>query len=83
MVSFLGRLRYYLNESLLVQIYQSIILPNFDYADIVWNSASKSNLEQLQKLQNRAGRIILKVNPQNRISNVYIHDTLKWEILKV
>ena len=82
MVSFLGRLRHTLNESYLNLIYQSVILPNFDYADIIWQSSSQFYLDQLQKLQNRAGRIILKVNPQNYTSNFQIHDLLKWETLK-
>ena len=35
LIIFLGRLRHYLNEPSLKLIYQSIILPMFDYADVV------------------------------------------------
>jgi len=38
-----------------------MILPHFDYANIVWSSCDKGNLDKLQKLQNVAMRIILSV----------------------
>lgn len=82
MVSFLGRLKYLLSESYLNLIYQSVILPHFDYADIIWQSSPQTYLDQLQKLQNRAGRIILKINPSSHTSIFKIHDLLKWETLK-
>ena len=81
MISFLGRLRYFVNESILKLIYSSVILPHFDYADIIWQSASKKYLDLLQKLQNRAGRIILRIDPYSHTSTSYIHDILKWKKL--
>ena len=57
-------------------VYNSIILPLFDYADIVYDSTSKKYTDRLQKLQNRAGRIIFKINPYNHVSNNDIH--VKW-----
>ena len=81
LVGFLGRLRHIVNETSLNLIYKSVILPHFDYGDIVWQSAPKSFLSPLQKLQNRAGRIIMKINPFSHISNQHIHDTLGWEFL--
>ena len=48
MVSFLSRLRHFLDKSSLVLIYKSIILPHFDYADIVWMSASQTLRNQVQ-----------------------------------
>ena len=83
MIGFLGRLRYFVSESILKIIYSSIILPHFDYADVVWQSASKKYLELLQKLQNRAGRVILKINPYSHTSTSHIHDILKWKKLYV
>ena len=82
MVSFLGRLKHILNETYLNIIYQSVILPHFDYADIIWQSSQNKFLDQLQKLQNRAGRIILRINPYIHTSIFQIHDILKWETLK-
>ena len=82
MVSFLGRFRHTLNEYYLNIIYQSIILPHFDYSDTIWQSCSNIFLDQLQKLQNRAGRILLGINPYRHTSIFQIHDLLKWETLK-
>ena len=83
MVGFLGRLRHYVNETNLKIIYQSVILPHFEYADNVWSSSSDKYLDRLQKLQNRAGRIILKINRQSYISNQQLHDILKWDTLSL
>ena len=62
-------------------IYNSIILPHFDYGDVIWQSASKNCLTQLQKIQNRAGRIILKINPYSHTSISQIHFCLGWQML--
>ena len=80
-ISFLARLRHFISESNLKMVYNSIILPLFDYADIVYDSASKKHTDRLQKLQNRAGRIILNINPYNHISNNDIHVKLGWKSL--
>ena len=82
-VRFLGRLRHYVNKTNLKIIYQSVILPHFEYADNVWSSSSDKYLDRLQKLQNRAGRIILKINRQSYISNQQLHDILKWDTLSL
>lgn len=61
-------------------IYKSIILPHFDYCSTLMLNYSKSNIDLLQKLQNRAMRIILKVN---RYTNVKLMlDTLGWLSVK-
>ena len=82
LVNFLGRLRVFINECNLKLIYRTIILPLFDYADVVFDSSSQKYTDQLQKLQNRAGRIILGIDPYKHISNHAIHQTLNWESLK-
>ena len=82
MVNYLGRLRQFVNMSELKLIYNSIILPHFDYGDVVWQSASSKSLTQLQKIQNRAGRIILKVNPYSHTSTSQIHSCLGWKMIR-
>ena len=79
MASYLGRLSQYVNMSELKLIYKSILLPHFDYGDVIWQSASKRCLSQLQKIQNRAGRIITKVNPYSHTSSSQIHNRLDWQ----
>ena len=81
LVKFLGRLRHYLNETSLTLIYRSIILPLFDYADVVYDSCNNRYSNQLQKLQNRAGRIILRISPYKHVSNYHIHQMLNWDYL--
>ena len=81
MVGFLGRLRIFLNESILKLIYKSIILPHFDYGDFIYGSASKYLTERLQKLQNRAGRLILHIHRTSHTSNSEIHNALDWNTL--
>ena len=41
------------------QVYNSLMQPPFDYADAAWGEISKGCCKELQRLQNRAARIIL------------------------
>ena len=60
-------------------IYKSIILPHFDYGDVVWQSANNNSLCQLKKKnQNRAGKIILKVNPYSHTSSLRVKFITTW-----
>ena len=42
----------------LLTIYNALVKPLFDYCDTVWGNLNKSLTARLQKLQNRAARII-------------------------
>ena len=70
-----------MSSSNLNVIYNTVVLPHFDYADIVWQSTNMTLLEQLQKLQNRASRIILGINPYEHKSISELHNLLDWEKL--
>ena len=48
----------YINNRHLINIYNSIVRPHFDYCCTVWDSIDQTLGDQLQKLQNRAARII-------------------------
>ena len=48
MVSYISRLRQFLNTTEIKLIYKSIIQPHFDYEDVVWQSANNNCLCQLQ-----------------------------------
>ena len=39
-----------------------------DYGDIVWSKGTKSNLKRIQKLQNKAGGVILRFRRRTHIS---------------
>ena len=42
----------------LVHVYNALILPHFDYCSLVWDTCSNYLIENLQKLQKRAARVI-------------------------
>ena len=56
----LRRLREIVDYRTLITIYQSIIQPHFDYCSQVWGCLGKGLSDKLQKLQNRAFRIITR-----------------------
>ena len=41
-----------------MHVYNALILPHFDYCSLVWDTCSNYLIENLQKLQNRAARVI-------------------------
>ena len=56
--------------SALKTIYYSLVQPYFDYCDVVWGDCSKTRADKLQKLQNRAARIITRADYSIRTSDV-------------
>ena len=57
-------------KSFLIDIYRSVIEPYFTYCCIVWDSISGTEIVNLQKLQNRAARIITGASHLQRSSDV-------------
>ena len=62
-------------------IYNALILPNFDYCSPVWDCLSGYLSDKLQKLQNRAARIITKW-PFDPNSD-HLLSTIDWERLSI
>jgi hypothetical protein len=59
-IGILKRLRLILSKEELITVYNSIILPLFDYADLVWGDRNnKVLMDDLQILQNKAAKVIL------------------------
>ena len=58
----LAKIRKFLNEDVALRIYKSMILPYFDYGDIIYNSASQEGLDKLQRLQNRCLKICKRLD---------------------
>ena len=56
----LSRIRACLALEASKQVYTSIVQPLFDYADAAWGEISEGCCKELQHLQNRAARIILR-----------------------
>ena len=74
-LSALGRTRKFLSAKTSVMFYKSLILPYFDYCDIVWDSCSCRLKQKLQILQNRALRIVTKSHRRTHVSD--LHNTTK------
>ena len=76
----LRRIRFLMSQSTAVQIYtDALIQPHFDYCAPVWDGLSSYLCEKLQKLQNRAKRVILQANCE--VNARLILETLKWDQL--
>ena len=57
-ISRFSRLKHILPSHMLMLIYSSIIQPKFDYAITIWGYTCDNNLHKIQRLQNRAARIV-------------------------
>ena len=55
----LNRISSFLNRNILLRIYKQTVLPLLDYGCVLWGECSKENAQRLERLQNRAMRIIL------------------------
>ena len=55
-VGVLGRLRRNITIHAAFEMYNSLILPIFDYCDVVWSSCNKADMESLESLQRRASK---------------------------
>ena len=76
----LKRVRPFIPTDVAVQIYV-LILPHFDYCSPVWDCMSGYLTDKLQKLQNRAARVITQ-SPFETSSNLLLA-MLKWEKLSL
>ena len=79
-IGIMRKVKPFIPISSLLNIYQSIVEPYFDYCSIVWNGIGDNLADKLQKLQNRAARVITGADyltPTNEILN-----KLGWSNLK-
>ena len=63
----------------LISVYNALINPHFDYCSEVWNTIGVGLSNRLQKLQNRAARVIM--NFSNDIPGPEALNALGWENL--
>ena len=78
-ISGLKHARDYVPLDVLIIIYKSLIQPVFDYRDVVWDNLDQGLATKLQKLQNRAARIITFQGYDVRSAK--IRKQLDWEDL--
>ena len=77
----LRRVRPYVPLKTVKTIYNALILPHFDYCDVVWGNINKGLADRIQKLQNRAARVITSFNYD--IRSVDILKRLNWDNLSI
>ena len=58
----LGKMRKYLTIDVSLLIYKTVIMPYFDYADVVYSNAFKKDLDKLQRVPNRCLKTCLRVD---------------------
>ena len=57
-ISALKRVRPFASPNTMQLIYNCLVQPYFDYSSVVWDSCGSTLAEKLQKLQNRAARVL-------------------------
>jgi len=63
-------LKHYLDREALLTSYKALFLPHIQYCSTVWDQGGKGSLDKLQKLQTRAGRVIMGYDRHTSTSNV-------------
>ena len=67
-------------QSTLLNIFNSLVQPHFDYYSLVWGNCGKTLSNKLQKLQNRAARVITSSNFDVDVDSLF--HKLSWKDLK-
>ena len=75
----LKRVRPLLSMHTAIKIYKGLIEPHFDYCSAVWDGLTQQLSKKLQKLQNRAIRVITK----NDTSSSLLLNSLGWDNISV
>ena len=73
------RIKQLVPKSTLVKIYNAIVLSHFDYCSLVWDNCCDYLKNRLQKLQNRAARII--TGKTYEVSSEDVLKELDWQPL--
>lgn len=74
------KLNHKLNAHTKIVLYKSLVSPYFDYCPTILFTLSESNIKQLQKIQNKFMRNILKVNKYARTK--FMLEALKFQSVK-
>ena len=79
-IGFLKHAKTFLRQETLMTLYTGIVEPHFRYCCSVWGCAGSTELNQLQKLQNRAARII--TNSSFDTPSRPLIDQLGWKTIE-
>ena len=78
-VNLLVKIHKFLCEGVALKVYKCMILPYFDYGDVIYSTASQEGLDKLQRLQNRSLKICKKLN--TRFNTKDLHAITKTPML--
>ena len=74
------RIRHLIPLNILINVYDTLVQPHFNYCNVVWGNCGSGLPEKLQKLQNRAARIVKCANYDSNIDELF--RALGWRKLK-
>ena len=57
-----SKIRRFITEHSAIRIYKSMLLPYFDYGDIVYDKARQIDLDKLQRAQNKFCFVLILLN---------------------
>ena len=75
-LSLLSKLKVYISTEAAIQVYKSMVVPYFDYGDILYHCASVKLLDKLQKLQNRGLKICFGQGCELTIHEMHVRSNL-------
>ena len=70
-LTILCKIRCYLTEETAISIYKSMILPYFDYCDVIYSASNKGQLEKLQRLQNKCLKVCMRLERRHATEDVH------------
>ena len=65
------RIRHLIPFNILINVYDSLVQPHFNYCSVVWGNCGSGLSEKLQKLQNRAARILMHASYDSNIDELF------------
>ena len=77
----LKRIRPYVTTDTAIQVYRVLIQPYFDYCCLVWDGLNQTLNCKIQKLQNRAARIVMQASYNASAGALF--DVLHWDNLSL
>ena len=70
-LNLLSKIRRFLKSATALKIYKSMILPYFDYGDIIYGSANKDGLDKLQRLQNKGLKLCMGYDRRHNTDDLH------------
>ena len=84
----LQRIRYKVNAAVMLQLYDTMILPYISYCAIIWASVSNNKLKKIHTVQKRVLRLVLHVDRMSRSRPIFfklkrlaVQDIYKMQVL--